>query len=438
MIRSRFRLLCSLAAAAILAATSLVISQEPRGSARSATLRVLVPETAQLQIDGIATRQTGADRSFISPPLQPGRSYRYMLKALWGGQTHESEVIVKAGIESTLDLRGAFASAAAAPAEHAVAQEASGSLAALKALYRRPASIPYPKDNTHTPAREALGRMLFFDPRLSGSNWISCATCHNPALSWGDGLPRAIGHGMQVLGRRTPTTLNLAWAEALFWDGRAGTLEEQALGPVEAPGEMNFPLEKMEAKLQSIAGYKPLFEQAYPGEGVTRRVVAKALATYERTMVSEAAPFDHWVAGDERAISDSARRGFELFNGKANCAKCHSGWRFTDDSFHDIGLPGTDRGRGVHLPDIAVSQFAFKTPTLRNADQRAPFMHDGCLATLEEVVDFYDRGGAVKRASLSHEVKPLQMTAQEKSDLIAFLRTLTSSDKPALVPALPR
>src|SRR5215218_850877 len=138
--------------------------------------------------------------------------------------------------------------------------EPAGAYARYFADYGRPAAPRFPAENAHTPAREELGKALFFDPRLSGSDWISCATCHNPAFSWGDGLPRAIGHGMGTLGRRTPTILNLAWAEAMFWDGRATTLEEQALGPIAAAGEMNLPLEKLVAKLGAIDGYRSMFE----------------------------------------------------------------------------------------------------------------------------------------------------------------------------------
>ncbi len=201
--------------------------------------------------------------------------------------------------------------------------------------YVRPTEIPFPKSNQYTPARELLGRTLFFDPRLSGSKFISCATCHNPGFSWGDGLPLAIGHGMKQLGRRTPTILNLAWAELLFWDGRAESLEEQALGPIAAPGEMNQPLDKMIATVSSIRGYKPLFESAYPGEPANEKTVARAIATFERSVVSGQAPFDKWIAGDESAISEKAKHGFDLFNTKAACATCHSGWAFTDGGFHD-------------------------------------------------------------------------------------------------------
>lgn len=304
--------------------------------------------------------------------------------------------------------------------------------------YTRPKSIAFPTDNAYTPERELLGKTLFFDPRLSGSNWISCATCHNPALSWGDGLPRAIGHGMQVLGRRTPTILNLAWSPALFWDGRAGSLEEQALGPIAAPGEMNMPLDKMVGKISSVPGYRSMFDKAYPAENIDAKTIAKAIANFERTVVSGKSPFDRWVDGDESAVSAEAKRGFSLFNGKANCAKCHSGWRFTDDSFHDIGVPGSDPGRGKLFQTISTMQNAFKTPSLRNVDRRAPYMHDGSVPTLEEVVELYQSGGRVKRQSLSAEIKPLNLTDQEKSDLVAFLKTLSSADRPVEIPTLPR
>jgi len=304
--------------------------------------------------------------------------------------------------------------------------------------YARPASIPSPADNAPTSERMMLGRALFFDPRLSASNWISCGTCHNPSLSWGDGLAKGIGHGMKPLGRRTPTVLNLAWAGALFWDGRAATLEQQALGPITAPGEMNLPAQKMIEKIDAVAAYKPLFGKAYPHEPINEKTVAKALAAFERTLVSDKAPFDEWMAGDENAISEPAKRGFVLFNTKGNCVQCHDSWRFTDDSFHDIGVRGADRGRGLLMKNIPVMQFAFKTPTLRNVDHRAPYMHNGTEKTLEEVIELYDIGGRTKRPSLTSLIKPLNLTAQEKRDLGAFLKSLTSKDPPIEFPILPR
>ena len=306
-----------------------------------------------------------------------------------------------------------------------------------KVKYQRPASVPFPPNNPLTPERVELGKALFFDPRLSGANSIACASCHNPAFSWGDGLPKGVGHGSKELGRRTPTILNVAFGELMFWDGRADSLEEQALGPIKSPGEMNLPLGDLLGKLKGIPGYAPLFAKAYPGEGITETTVAKAIASYERTVVSGTAPFDEWVKGRETAISDSAKRGFDLFNTKANCAACHSGWNFTDNGFHDIGVTGNDPGRGKLLTEVAVLQNAFKTPTLRNADHRAPYMHDGSEKSLTEVVELYNAGGRVKRPSITSEVRPLGLTTEEKTDLCNFMLTLTSADKPCEIPTLP-
>ena len=316
-------------------------------------------------------------------------------------------------------------------------REGSAEYRSFMVKYCRPGNVPYPKGNQFTKERELLGRTLFFDPRLSESKWIACANCHNPAFSWGDGLAKGIGQGMKELGRRTPTILNLAWAEPLFWDGRAQTLEDQALGPVASPAEMNLPLDKMIERLRAIPGYQPLFSKAYPNEAISEQTVAKAIATFERTIVSGKAPFDEWIEGHENAISEEAKRGFLLFNTKANCAKCHNDWRFTDDGFHDIGLPGGDIGRGMLFREIEINQFAFKAPTLRNCAIRAPFMHDGSKRTLEEVVEHYDRGGEVKRPSLSPEIKALTLTVQEKRELVAFLKTLTSVDRSVEIPMLP-
>jgi cytochrome c peroxidase len=316
---------------------------------------------------------------------------------------------------------------------------ASGRSAALghKASYRRPADVPYPSDNAHSPSREELGRTLFFEPRLSKSGSMSCATCHNPALSWGDGLPRAVGDSRNQLDRRTPTILNVAWAPALFWDGRAETLEEQATGPIEAAGEMNMKMEVLVSRLRAFKGYRELFARAYPGEAISRETIGKAIATFERGVISSDAPFDRWIAGDERAIPADAVRGFVLFNEKARCSVCHSGWRFSDDGFYDIGVATSDEGRGKLTPFIELTRFAFKTPTLRNVAERAPYLHNGSAATLEDVIDLYDRGGVAKRGSLSPSIEPLGLTAGEKKDLIAFLRTLTSHESDARVPALP-
>jgi cytochrome c peroxidase len=307
------------------------------------------------------------------------------------------------------------------------------SLERMKMDYRRPTAVPFPDDNPFSVDKQRLGQQLYFDPRLSGNNNISCATCHNPGLSWGDGLAKGIGAG-GTLGRRSPTILNLAWAELLMWDGRKNSLEDQALGPVESDMEMNQKVGDLVAKLEKIDGYRVAFEQTFPGEGITLANVTKAIATFERTVVSTTAPFDRWIAGDEQAIGESAKRGFVLFNTKANCAACHTGWNLTDHGFHDIGLADDDIGRGKFLP-LQSMKHAFKTPTLRDLTRRAPYMHDGSLADLNAVMDHYDKGGIV-RPSLSAEMKPLKLTAGEKNDLVAFMLTLTGDAEPVPMPML--
>ena len=305
----------------------------------------------------------------------------------------------------------------------------------LKQAYQGPPTIPFPADNSYTREREALGKTLFFDPRLSHSNTVSCATCHDPSRSWGDGRPVGIGFGGKPLARRTPTILNLAWTERLFWDGRADGLEAQALAPISSALEMNQSLDTTIGKLRQVEGYRRLFQLAYPGEGITARTIAKALATFERTVVSGPAPFDAWIAGQNDAISASAARGFLIFNTRGNCHACHSGWSFSDGGFHDIGLPSGDRGRGMLLP-LQVMQYAFKTPTLRNVTGRGPYMHDGSVATLGDVVERYDRGGEA-RPSRSKDVRPLGLSAQDKADLVAFMETLTSVEPAMQAPDLP-
>ena len=316
-------------------------------------------------------------------------------------------------------------------------QKPDSGLDALKAQYRRPATIPFPKDNTYTPQKASLGKKLYFDTRLSVTSAQSCASCHSPGFGWGDGLAVGVGHGMAKLGRRSPTVVNAAWSAIFMWDGRLATLEEQALGPIESPGEMNMPIDRLMARLETIAEYKPLFEAAFPGEGMKVKTLARAIATYERTVVSERAPFDAWIEGDEKAISEDSKRGFALFNGKAQCAACHEGWNFTNEGFQDIGLPSEDIGRGQFLPGVIKMQHAFKTPGLREIGRRSPYMHDGSLATLEQVIDHYDHSGVV-RPSRSDLMRPLGLTAQEKSELVAFLKTLTSDLGPTAVPVLPR
>jgi cytochrome c peroxidase len=323
------------------------------------------------------------------------------------------------------------------PIQVPVAAAPKSSAEALKDEYRRPAEIPFPASNPFTPEKLKLGKTLYYDTRLSGSGAQSCASCHNPGYGWGDGLAKGVGDGMKELKRRSPTIVNAAWGLIFMWDGRAPTLEDQALGPIQAAVEMNMPLDKLLERLNGIAEYKTLFEAAFPGEGITPAGIGKAIATFERTAISGWAPFDSWIEGDAQAISASAQRGFALFNGKAQCNTCHVGWNFTDDSFHDIGLKGADIGRGAFLGVAVKMKQAFKTPGLRDIVRRSPYMHDGSLATLEAVVEHYDTGG-VARPSRSDLIKPLGLTAEEKADLVAFMKTLTGSSDVIAQPIQPR
>ena len=296
--------------------------------------------------------------------------------------------------------------------------------------YRRPAEIPYPDANPFSAAKAELGRRLFFDPAFSKSRTLSCATCHDPALSWGDGRARALGEDPAGMSFRSPTLLNVAWTEPLGWDGKFHDLESVAFTPITGKSAMDNTEAVLLARLGAQSDYVAAFAGAFPDGALSRRNIELALATYERSIVSGEAPFDRWVAGDEQAIDDSAKRGFDLFTGRARCAGCHSGWAFTDGSFHDIGVAtGADVGRGRLFPTSVRLRYAFKTPTLRDVARRAPYMHDGSAPTLEAVIDLYDRGG-IDRPSRSELVRPLNLTAGEKADLIAFLSTLTGAPAP--------
>ncbi|MFO1257888.1 MAG: cytochrome c peroxidase [Gammaproteobacteria bacterium] len=311
-------------------------------------------------------------------------------------------------------------------------------LSNLKVQYHRPTEIPFPKENPYTNEKYQLGQLLFFDPRLSNSGIMSCASCHNPGLSWTDGLPKGVGDDRKMLTRKTPFIQNLAWDELFFWDGRADSLEAQVLGPITSEAEMNMNISKLVGVLKSIGGYPDLFKKAFPPHGeISEYSISQALATFVRKQISNIAPFDLWLAGDEKAISESAKRGFIIFNGKGNCSACHSGWRFSDGSFHDIGLKSDDIGRGKYLPRLITMQHAFKTVSLRNIAKRSPYMHDGSMITLEEVIDHYDKG-EIHRESISNQIFPLHLTMQEKKDLVEFLKTLTSKPIAETIPELPK
>ncbi|SDJ93320.1 cytochrome c peroxidase [Bradyrhizobium sp. Rc2d] len=320
----------------------------------------------------------------------------------------------------------------------ATAAESSGDATAMRASYRRPAVIPFPDGNPYSAPKAALGKMLFFDPLLSRSRTVSCATCHNPSLSWGDGLARAVGEDPKGLPLRAPTLIDVAFTEPLGWDGKFKDIESVTFGPITGRANMNLTESEVIDRLSASPAYVDAFASAYGDGAVTRRRIEAALATFQRTIVAEESPFDRWIMGEETAISAAAKRGFEIFNGKARCSNCHSGPSFTDGSFQDIGTAqGDNIGRGQLFPTSQKLRYAFKTPTLRNVAQRAPYMHDGSIATLEDVIELYDRGG-IDRPSRSPSIRPLFLTAKEKADLVAFLQTLSATSTATPVPDLPR
>ena len=316
-----------------------------------------------------------------------------------------------------------------------------GSVVAAEAdPWLRPEFAPAPPENQLTPARVQLGQLLFFDPRLSRKSTMSCASCHNPALGWSDGLPTAVGFDMHTLARATPTIVNTSFNSIQMWDGRKSTLEDQATGPIEAAGEMNLPLPELIERLKSIPGYASKFEAAYPGMGITAITVARGLASFERTVLSTESPFDRWRKGDAHAVSDEAKAGFEVFQGKAKCAVCHMGYNFTDNGFHNIGLKTPDGhdydvGRYAQKP-VKSMRGAFKTPTLRDIGLTGPYMRNGCYKSLMEVVEHYDRGGDDKD-NLDINIVPLGLSDAEKHQLVAFLQTLDGVPMAVTVPALP-
>jgi cytochrome c peroxidase len=305
-------------------------------------------------------------------------------------------------------------------------------LTARKALFRRPPTVPFPADNPFSEAKRALGEALFHDKRLSVDRSLACASCHERGKGFADGKTQGRGVPDRPLKRHTPTLWNLAWSSPVFWDGRARSLEEQVAGPIESPDEMALPIGSAVTRLAADPAMVRAFAEAFPAAPRVDAVnLAKAIATYERTFVSPVTRFDRWIEGDEKALAASEIAGFRLFTGKAQCANCHSGFAFTDYAFHDIGLPGDDRGRGAVLR-LEAAEHGFKTPGLRELGRSPPYMHDGSLATLDAVIRHY-ASGVVERPTLSKDVaRKLDLSDAQRADLIAFLGTLTSEGSPAL------
>ena len=324
--------------------------------------------------------------------------------------------------------------------------------------------IAVPAYNPLTKGKYELGRQLYFEPRISLDGTVSCATCHNPAKGWTDGMPVSIGIAGQAGSRSAPSVLNTVYGKSMFWDGRAPSLEGQAQGPVQNPiemGEQNY--KKIVDRLREIPGYRDQFQKVF-GTHVTLDGMAKAIATFERVAaLSGNSKYDKYNAGENSALSDSEKRGMVLFGlrlntdddfksdsvlQKAKCTLCHQGFNFTDEQFHNLGIGWdektgkfADYGRWAVIPIGAKSDAdlgAFKTPSVRDAEHTAPYMHDGSLATLEDVVDHYDKGGTPNPA-LDTDMKKLNLTKQEKADVVAFMKALNGDTKKLddLLPTLP-
>ncbi len=282
-----------------------------------------------------------------------------------------------------------------------------------------------------TPERVRLGRWLFYDKRLSADQTISCATCHRPENAFSEPTPVSTGIRGQKGGRKSPSFINQAWTlyPHFFWDGRADSLEAQALGPVANPIEMGASHEAMVQMVSGAGGYKKYFKEAFGSEEVTKEKIAKAIADYERTRLSGNSAWDKWKAGDEKAVSADVKKGDELFFGKAQCNQCHLNQNFTDSSFHNLGVgydPAkkkfADNGR-ADFTKKTEDQGAFKTPGLRDITKHAPYMHDGSQKTLEEVVAHYNKGGT-KNPNLSPKISKLKLSKKEVSQLVAMMKSL--------------
>lgn len=313
-------------------------------------------------------------------------------------------------------------------------------LASMKADYKRPP--PRPINNQDV---VDLGRLLFWDPRVSASGKTGCVNCHLPQLGWAVTDPRSRNDSGKMTSRRSQPLIGLGHADPstpLGWDGRNASYEAQAKNSI-ATGSMSMretdmpvKVDVIEQRIRDVPQYVEMFNKAMPNAPINIDTIVTAIAEYERTMEPGIALFDRWISGDENAVSESAKRGFVLFNGKANCSGCHSGWRLTDDNFHDIGTTTTDRGRGRELKDDAMMQFAFKTPTLRSVAMRPPYMHNGSIATLYDGVKHYEKGG-IDRLSRSPMMMPLELTEQDRQDLVSFMQSLTGSPDGEAPPTLP-
>ena len=314
-----------------------------------------------------------------------------------------------------------------------------------------PQEIPAPANNMMTIERVKLGEMLFFDARLSMHGYTNCAMCHFPERGFSDGLPTSVRFMGEKMTRNSPGLVNVAYNAWHMWDGRNETLEQQALSSQGPSGSLNAGAHHLGIsdpnlgieRIRQVAGYTDAFASAYPNEPISKETVSKAIASFERSLVSRDSAFDRWVRGDAKAMTVSEINGFRIFvdPSRGDCAACHAAPNFTDNSFHNLGLRQfgerrADMGR-FNEKAVASMKGAFRTPTLRDVELTAPYFHDGSAHTLREVVEHYARGGDVK-TNLSPLIRPLTLSEAEKADLIAFMKALTTRRGVYDPPRLPR
>ena len=311
--------------------------------------------------------------------------------------------------------------------------------------------VEHPADNPHTTEKETLGKTLFFDPRLSGSGQIACASCHDPDLGWADGRTTSFGHSRKQLARNSPTIRNTAFQQRLFWDGRAESLEDQARQVLMNPDEMRSGPEHVVALLEKEPGYQELWQKAFGAEPVSIDLAAQALACFERTVVGGTSRFDSFMKGGAAALTDEALLGMDLFRREARCINCHNGPAFSDGGFHDLGLsnygrPFEDIGRG-RITDEPADTGKFRTPSLRDATATLPLMHNG-LFELQVALTLYNAGmpKPVRRENQADDprfpvksplLKPLGLNKQDLADLTAFLTSLEETKRRIRPPAIP-
>ncbi len=288
------------------------------------------------------------------------------------------------------------------------------------------APIPVPPHNPLTKAKVRLGRQLFFDPILSADSTVSCATCHIPKNFFSDGKPVSQGLSGRSGTRNTPSLINVAYQKLFFWDGGSITLEHQVFGPLQSSAEMGLDLASVLSRLESAPAYREAFDDVF-GVPPSLRGLTQALGAYQRTLRSGGARYDSYKAGETKALSASEKRGLALFEGKAGCISCHHGFLFTNLAFENNGLYVTaeDSGR-ARITGLREDHGKFKVPSLRNVEQTAPYMHDGRLSTLSAVIEHYDQGGndVFGKSTL---IRPLKLNKHERTDLEAFLHSLTDT-----------